>query len=243
MNRLIPNTSKSKLMIFNSCQTPNLPELLFNSNPIEWIEEFKYLGLIITNKLNFSRHINKVALNVSRLTGIFVNLRSIVPLHIMFKLYYSLVYPHLINHVIVWGSAPPSHIRVLSTRIDNMLRVILGVRWVEGRPEIHTNEMYKANNILKIESIFKLGLFKLLKSLLDGNLPDMFNYLLNPYISPRNYNTRNGRFRHPALRCEVERRYLPHQLISLYDVLPDELLDQNLNKAALNFKRCLLNTQ
>ena len=117
------------------------------------------------------------------------------------------------------------------------------MRWVEGRPETRTDEMYKANNLLKIESIFKVSLFKLLKSLLDGNLPDMSDYLLNPYISSRNYNTRNGRFRHPALTCEVERRYLPHQLISLYESLPDRLLDQNLNKAAMNFKRSLLNTQ
>ena len=242
-NRLIANATKSKLMMFNSRPIPNLPELHFNNNPIEWIDEFKYLGLIITNKLNFSRHINKVALNVSRLTGIFVNLRSIVPLHIMFKIFYGLVYPHLINHVIVWGSAPPSHLKILSTRINNMLRVILGVRWVEGRPEMHTNDMYKANNLLKIESIFELSLFKLLKSLLDGNLPDMYNYLLGPHISPRNYDTRHGRFRHPALTCEVERRFLPHQLISLYERLPDGSLDQNLKKAARNFKRYLLNTQ
>ena len=133
-NRLIANASKSKLMLFNSHPTRNLPVLLFNNNPIDWIEEFKYLGLIITNKLSFTRHINRVSLNISRLTGVFTNLRSIVPQNIMFKVYYGLVYPHLINHVVVWGSAPPSHLRILTTRLNNMLRVILGVRWVDGRP-------------------------------------------------------------------------------------------------------------
>ena len=230
-------------MMFNSRPSQNLPELLFNNNPIEWVDELKYLGLIITSKMNFSRHVNKVSLNISRLTGIFTNVRSIVPLHIMLKLYYGLVYPHLINHVVVWGSAPPSHLRVLSTRLNNMLRVILGVRWVEGRPVMHTDDMYKSNNLLKIESIFKLNLFKLLKALLDGSLPDMFEYLLGPHISTRNYNTRNGRFRHPALTCEVERRSLPHQLISLYDTLPDGSFDHCLYKAAQKFRLYLLSTQ
>ena len=242
-NRLIPNASKSKLMIFNSHPTRNLPVLLFNNNPIEWIDEFKYLGLVITNKLNFSRHINRVSLNISRLTGIFTNLRSIVPKHIMFKVYYGLVYPHLINHIVVWGSAPPSHLRILTTRLNNMLRVILGVRWYDWRPNMHTDAMYNENNILKIESIFKLSLFKLLKLLLDGSLPDMFDYLLGPHISLGNYNTRHGRFRHPALTCEVERRSLPHQLISLYEVLPDGYLDLNVNRAVKNFKQYLLETQ
>ena len=242
-NRLFANASKSKLMIFNSRPTGNLPVLLFNNNPIEWVEEFKYLGLIITSKLSFSKHINKVSLNISRLTGIFTNLRSIVPIHIMFKIFYALVYPHLINHVVIWGSAPSSHLRILSIRLNNILRVILGVRWVEGRPDMHTDDMYRANNVLKIESIFKLVLFKLLKSLLDGHLPDMFTYLLGPHISNRNYNTRNGRFRHPALTCEVERRSLPHQLISLYERIPDGYLDHNLHKAVKIFKQYLLNTQ
>ena len=149
-NRLVANSSKSKLMMFNSRPTQNLPDLIFNNAAIEWVEEFKYLGLVITNKLNYSRHINKVTLNISRLTGIFSNLRTIVPLHIMFKLYFALVFPHLINHVVIWGSAPQSHLKSLSTRLNNMIRIILGVRWIEGRPDIHTDIMYKTNNLLKI---------------------------------------------------------------------------------------------
>ena len=242
-NRLIANSSKSKLMMFNSRPTQNLPVLLFNNSAIEWVEEFKYLGLIMTNKLSYSRHINRVSLNISRLSGIFSNLRSIVPLHTMFKLYFALVFPHLLNHIVVWGSAPQSHLKVLSTRLNNMLRIILGVRWVEGRPNIHTDDMYKTNNILKIESIYKLSLFKLLRQLLDGHLPDVYNYLLGPHLSPRNYETRNGPFLHPALTSEVERRSLPHQLISLYDRLPAEYFSHHSKKATNNFKKYLLNNQ
>ena len=230
-------------MIFNSRPTQNLQDLQFRNDTIEWVEEFKYLGLVITNKLNFSKHINRVSLYVSRLTGIFVNIRSIVPVQTMLKLYYALVYPHLIGHIVIWGSAPTSHIRNLSVRLNNMFRVILGVRWVDGRPTINTNTMYNSNNLLKIESIFKMNLFKLLRQLLDGHLPDMYNYLLQPHQSLRNYDTRNGLFRHPALVCEVERRFLPHNLISMYDNIPAEFIAQNINIASKNFKTFLLNSQ
>ena len=229
--------------MFSSRPTQNLPELAFCHEVIEWIDEFKYLGLTITNKLCFSKHINRISLNISRITGLFTNLRSIVPAEVMLKMYYALAYPHLINHVIVWGSAPACHLKTLSVRMNNMLRVILGVRWVNGLPAISTNLMYKENKLLKVKSIFKYYLFKFLRQLLDGGLPDFYNCLLQPYSSTHTYGTRNGRFRHPALVCEVERRYLSHQLITLLDNLPEEMINEVQNRALRNFKTSLLNLQ
>ena len=227
-NRLIANSAKSKLMMFSSRPTRDLPELLFCDNNIEWMDEFKYLGLTITNKLRFSKHIDRVSLNVSRITGIFTNLRSVVPLDVLFKVFYAL--------------APASHLKVLITSLNNMLRVILVVKWTDGRPNLGTDLMYRSN-VLKIESIFKYSLFKLFKRLLDGGCPEMFSYLLEPHLSLRNYETRNGMFRLPALVCEVEKRFLPYQLINLYDSIPGDLLNQNFNVSVKNFRMYLLNQQ
>ena len=138
-NRLVPNSSKSKLMMFSSRPTHDLPNIRFADEIVEWVNEFKYLGLTLTSKLCFARHINRVALNISRITGAITNVRSIVPLHVLIKLYKALVFPHLINHVVIWGSAPQCHLKVLVTRVNNLLRVILGVRWVDGRPTVCTN--------------------------------------------------------------------------------------------------------
>ena len=193
----------------------------------------------------FANHINRVALNISRITGIFTNVRSIVPYHIVMKLYFALAFPHLMNHVVIWGSAPLCHLKILATRQNNMLRVMSGVRWVDGRPDISTREMYKSNGVININSIFKYCLFKLIRQLLDGRLPEFFRILLEPHISHHTYGTRGGRFRHPALVSEVERRFLSHQLISLYDSLSGELLTQNLTRptSLRNFKSFLLNSQ
>ena len=155
MNRLVPNSTKSKLMMFSTRPIQNLPDLSFANEIIEWVNEFKYLGLTITNKLCFSRHINKVALNVSRITGIFVNIRTFVPYNLLMRLYYALVFPHLINHIIVWGSAPNCHLKVLSTSLNKLLRVMLDVKWINYRPNISTQDMYNQNQILTVESIFK----------------------------------------------------------------------------------------
>ena len=239
-NGLVANSKKSKLMMFSSRPSQILPEFIFEGDKIDWVEDFKYLGLTITNKLSFSRHISRVTLNLSRITGMFINLRNMVPKQLMVKLYYALAYPHLINHIILWGSAPACHLHPLSVRLNNLLRIILGIHWINGRPSLNTIEMYKSNNFLNIDNIFRLYIFKLLKQLLDGEHPEFFSILLEPYLTTHSYETRGGVFRHPALVCEVERRALPFQLITLYDNVPQEILNRSFSSSVRNFKKYLL---
>ena len=158
MNKLVPNSRKSKLIMFKSRPTAVLPSLYFGGEEIEWVTEFKYLGVTITNSLNFSKHIDNVSLKVSQITGTFTCLRTIVPRNILIKLYYALVFPHLSGHVIIWGSSPPSHLKNLTVRVNNLLRTILGVTWDNGRPSMGTDEMYRELGILKLNNIYKLNL-------------------------------------------------------------------------------------
>ena len=243
MNKLVPNSRKSKLMMFRSRPTSELPSLSFGGEEIEWITEFKYLGLTITNNMNFSKHINNISLNVSRMTGTFTCLRTVVPKNILMKLYYALIYPHLNNHVLVWGSAPPSHLKTLTVRLNNLLRTILGVTWENGRPLTSNNDLYKQLSVLKLESIFKLNLYKLLRLLLDGKLPEFWELLLANYVTSHAYNTRQVRFRHPNINCEVERRALSYQLITMLDELPPGILEINFNASLKQFKKIILSGQ
>ena len=89
-------------MMFTSDTASERHDLSFGGEIIEWVKEFQCLGLTINNDLNFSKHIKNIALNVIRITGTFTNLCPIMPLQIILKLYYALVFPHLNNHIIIW---------------------------------------------------------------------------------------------------------------------------------------------
>ena len=243
MNKLIPNSSKSKLMMFKSCPTAELPSFSFGGEEIEWVDEYKYLGITITNNLNFSKHINNISLKISSLTGTFTCLRTIVPKSILMKLYYALVFPHLSNHIIVWGSSPPSHLKSLIVRVNNLLRTILGVTWQNYRPAVNNDELYKSLKLLKLSSIFKLHLYKMLRLLLDGELPEFWQLLMANYISPHAYNTRGIRFRHPDIVCEIERRALSYQLILMLEDLPTDILEIPFLASIKRFKKTLLASQ
>ena len=75
---------------------------------------------------------------------------------------------------------------------------------------------------------------------LNGNLPVFYNLLLRPLVATHRYGTRRGVFRHPMLTCEVERRAVAHQMILLYDEVPQEFYNVSVGTAFKKYKRSLL---
>ena len=124
-----------------------------------------------------------------------------------------------------------------------MLRIIQGVVRVNGRPTVSNNELYKQLGLLKLTSVFKYNLFKCLRLLLSGELPEFWNILLSTHMALHAYNTRQIRFRHPSLTCEIERRALSHQLILLYEIVPRNILEMNLGSSLKIFKKSLMDSQ
>ena len=83
----------------------------------------------------------------------------------------------------------------------------------------------------------------MLRALLNGRNPELFEILLRPYYISHSYATRGRIFRHPHLASEIERRFLTHQLIILYEQLPDYLFENSLSYSIRLFKKSLLETQ
>ena len=106
-----------------------------------------------------------------------------------------------------------------------------------------TDEMYRELGLLKLNNIYKLNLYKLLRLLLDGELPEFWELLLARYTTTHAYNTRQVRFRHPNIVCEVERRALSYQLIMLLEEMPPMILEMNLLSSLKQFKKILLAEQ
>ena len=140
--------------------------------------------------------------------------------------------------------------KALKIRINNMLRIILGVAWMNGRPLATTRELYERLGLLNLDSLFKYNLYKFLRLMLDGKLPDFTDLLFTDHVTAHTYNTRqiryrHIRYRHPSLSCKVERRALPHQLVVLYESLPNDVLTLAMNTSLrrFNFKTLLYETQ
>ena len=243
-NKLVPNLKKSKLMYFNSRPKPQLEAMLFGNETIEWVEEFKYLGLLLNSQMSFSSHIDKVCTRVSQYIGVFYNLNKFLPRDVLLLLYHAFILPHLTLHIVIWGAAAEVHIGKLRVKQNKLLRAILGVESINGIPQERTITMYNRLGVLTVDNLFKLYLFRFLNLLMNGSLPYFYDLLLRPLLSTHNYNTRGGRFRHPLVICEVERRAMAHQLVLMNEEIQPDLVEGPAIKSVLKkYKRFLLSNQ
>ena len=117
-----------------------------NDIPIPIVDSFRYLGVILDNKLTFSDHISNVAKKVSRWVGIISKLRQYAPTSILIKLYYAILHPHLLYGNIVWESNYKSYLQKLVSLQNKGLRLITN-NFTFHQPFVSVSLLYKQNKI------------------------------------------------------------------------------------------------
>ena len=105
-NYLTLNQSKCKYMILSRKRKPTEPStpLLLDGQPLAQVTSFKYLGVILTNNLSWSEHVNSVCIRATRLLGlIFRKYYNHASCSSLLQLYKSLVLPHLEYASAIWS--------------------------------------------------------------------------------------------------------------------------------------------
>ena len=152
---------------------------------INLLNNITFLGVSLDNKLKFDQHIKLTCMKISKSIGILYKIQSFVPKSCLLTIYYSFIYPYLQYCIPVWGSTSDAHKKPLITLQKRAVRIICGASYRE-----HTNPLFRANKILKIEDIyiFSIAIY-MYKN--NHNLTDLlrnhsyntrfYNHLLPPY--------------------------------------------------------------
>ena len=115
VNRLSLNIDKTNFVLFHPFNKPLNKRITLKiyKKAISEKDYVKYLGIVIDSTLCWRNHINIVTTKISKTIGLLYKLRYFVDTKIIKTLYYSLVYPHLIYGIEVWGSANDTHLNKL----------------------------------------------------------------------------------------------------------------------------------
>ena len=124
-NKLIPNTGKTKLMLFTPKIVNHYPNIYFNNSKLEWVDTFKYLGVILDAKLNFISHVKNVKQKLSKLRGTFYAISNLMPQKTLLQIYNSLVYSTINQNVIIWGGVSEIYRREIQVLMNKILKSIL----------------------------------------------------------------------------------------------------------------------
>ena len=104
-NRLSLNAGKTKYMTFRYPQQKIIPNLhlTFDNTVIERVQVFDFLGLIISETLDWSHHINKITNKISKTLGIMKRIKRFISKETLRTIYNSLILPHLYYGILTWG--------------------------------------------------------------------------------------------------------------------------------------------
>ena len=78
-------------------------------------DQTKCLGITIDTRLNFEEHFGIVAKKISRSLGVMCKLRNVLPPKALLILYYSMIHPHLLYGITIWGNTYKKYRKRLRT--------------------------------------------------------------------------------------------------------------------------------
>ena len=183
-NTLTVNPTKSKLIVVNpKLRAPQMQfSLLYDDTCIGNDKSLKYIGVELDQELNFLPHLTKIENKLSQNVGIITKLKHYLFNSALLMLYYSIVYPHILYGIILWGSTCTSHLKKLQLLQNKAMRAICSLNWRE-----HATPCFDRLSILKVRDVAKMEMAKFVHKSVNHSLPKYFQfptyYSLPPYNS------------------------------------------------------------
>ena len=148
-NKLILNTNKTQYMMHHSLMShPDPTEIRLNDTIINHVNEAKFLGLIIDNKLTWKTQINEIIIKRSKMTGILYRVRNNITTKCLKQIYFCLVYPYLTYCSAIWGGAYGTLIDHIFISQKKLVRIMFSKKSYD-----HTHPTFKEHSLLKIRDV------------------------------------------------------------------------------------------
>ena len=229
VNKLSLNLEKTKFMIFGNREKEHEVILSINGADIERVSEFRFLGVIMDEKLTWKSHIAHVKKKMSKSIFILNKVKHVLDSEAMRTLYCSLVSPYLSYCAEVWGNTYVTTVNPLYMLQKRAIRIIHKAHYRE-----HTNRLFIKSRVLKLEEIVKLQtllfMFRAKIKTLPVNLQGLFEASSESGESRRKYD-----FKHQFARTN-QKQMCPSVIgIRMWNSLDNDLKGcSNIYK----FKRC-----
>jgi hypothetical protein len=172
-------------------------DIQLNSQRIERVDSFKYLGFWIDEKLNFQKHVNQIKSKIIPITFAIKRIRNFISEKTALQLYFSHVNSHLIYMNTFWSAAHKNVLHPISIIQKKCLRFVFKKYSYSPSRELFTMNILPLQYIIKYNII--LTAFKLTKGYMVNNIEisvvgDRHRYPTrqSDQIFIQNYRTRFG---------------------------------------------------
>lgn len=212
-NKVALNISKTKAMLFShqKLRDTDVP-ILINNQGVEFVEETTFLGLVVDNKLTWSRHIDSVAKKLSKSIGLLYKAKEVLRKASLISLYKSLVYPLLTYCNTLYGNAAVTHLNRLHVLQKKCIRIICNLPY-----RAHTTQYFRSLKLLNIYQLNDYLVSLFVYKCLNGYYPaELFKY----FRQKRTTGLRNSnQLQEPVILKEVCRKHIQYNGVKLWNNL------------------------
>jgi len=176
--------------------------------PIEYVNSFSFLGVILDSKLSWKAHIENVAKKISKAVCILTKLKYYLPEHCLKTIYDSLVCSHLNFCLLCWGFQPKQLVKLQKKAVRNIS---------SSKYNTHTQPIFKGLRLLNLEDMLQRNAYNFYYKLLHDNLPLYFSrtFTLIQQQDIHTHYTRTQNFRIPRIYHAFAENSIRHYLPKL----------------------------
>ena len=213
LNKLSLNCEKTKAMLFHKPQRQIIcPNICINGYNIEFVDKFDFLGIVIDKALTWKNHILKISHKISKTIAIMNKLKHFLPRPILFTIYNSLIMPHLLYGINLWGA----QCKKLEKLQKRAVRVILNSKY-----NAHTEPIFKELRLLKLQDLCALHDLKFCYKFSNNMLPVYFDTIFTRNSDNHNFPTRNAdNFQIPIVRHTFAKQNIRFRASITYNNAP-----------------------
>ncbi|MFM9988300.1 RNA-directed DNA polymerase [Flavobacterium sp.] len=234
-NKLSLNTKKTNFILFGNKHTRSGTKfnIMIDGYSIEQVDNAKFLGVFVDDKLNWKKHIDYIALKISRGLAVMGRLRNTLPRNALLMLYYTMIYPYLTYCNLIWGSASATALRRLVCLQKRALRLITLSTFRSP-----SNPLFVSLKLLKLFDINIYQNAQFMFKVKHCLLPVSCLRYVSVTDSKRYYETRNVHFfSMVGFRTVIRENGISIRGPRIWDSLTKEIQESN---SLVSFKRRLL---
>ena len=231
-NQLSVNPSKTKFILFSrgGDRTAHDLSIYINDEKLEQVQTTKFLGLYIDEKLSWEYHIEHCKSKVSKGVYAINSSKHILSQRHLKILYYSLIHPHLLYGIRLWGNAYQKYICRLEIAQKKAIRAIAGANY-----NATSSPLFKKLNILKFKDLYDLQIKQFVYEFVNMTLPNPLLATYTYHGDRHEHNTRHSTDpRSPSVNSNVMRRSFLYMGPILWMKLDDQVKS---SKSKSIFKR------
>lgn len=223
-NLLTINASKTSYVLF-SAKNKRIDSQLLTLNikgiALKQSSEEKYLGLTIDKNLTWKAHLLLLQNKLSSLMGSLYNMAHCIPQKVRLLIYNSLVKPHLLYLIEIWGSAAKTNLQKLQVVQNRIIKILYNYDYLTP-----TEKVFNETKLLNISQLYTYTTCILIYKITHNMIHSQLTFTTKG-TSSRYSCRRANHLVLPNVRTNYGKYSITFAGAQLFNKLPTEIKDAN----------------